>query len=192
KIQKPIFPLIVGDTVQYTDLKIRQLNVNRYAYHKNLFPVEVIVAYQGNETVDSRLNIKSRGVTIAGKAISLSATNSSVVVNFNLPANTVGVRTYRAQLEPLVGEKNTINNQTEFAVEVIDQKTKVLIVSDMVHPDLGALRKSINNNEQREVTITNTRLQNIDVNDFNLVVVYQPNSRFKAVFDKLKKIKKNR
>lgn len=192
KIKQPIFPIIVGDTVQYTDLKIRQLNVNKYAYQKNLFPVEVIVTYQGNETVDSRLNIKSRGVTIAGKAISLSATNSSVVVNFNLPANTVGVRTYRAQLEPLAGEKNTINNQKEFAVEVIDQKTKVLVVSDVLHPDLGALKKSINNNEQREATITNTRLRNIDVNDFNLVIVYQPNSRFKAVFEKLNALNKNR
>src|SRR6056300_273520 len=38
----PVFPIILGDTVQYTDLKIQQLNVNKYAFHKNKFPVEAI------------------------------------------------------------------------------------------------------------------------------------------------------
>lgn len=30
--KQPIYPIILGDTISYTDLKIQQLNVNRYAY----------------------------------------------------------------------------------------------------------------------------------------------------------------
>ena len=46
-----------------------------------------------------------------------------------------------------------------FAVEVIDQKTNVAIVSDIIHPDMGALKKAIESNEQRTASI-------LDVNSF--------------------------
>src|SRR5690606_8910683 len=45
--KQPIFPIILGDTTKYTDLKIQQLNVNRYTYLKNKFPVEIIINYEG-------------------------------------------------------------------------------------------------------------------------------------------------
>ena len=41
KYKQVIFPLILGDTTSYTDLRIEQLNVNKYAYLKNKFPIEV-------------------------------------------------------------------------------------------------------------------------------------------------------
>lgn len=47
----PVFPLILGDTTKYADLKIQQLNVNRYAFLKNRFPVETVVVYDGAETI---------------------------------------------------------------------------------------------------------------------------------------------
>ena len=40
-----VFPLIVGDTTQYMDLRISQVNVNKYAFHKNQFPAEVFLNY---------------------------------------------------------------------------------------------------------------------------------------------------
>ena len=52
--QQPVYPVILGDTITYTDVKIQQLNVNKYAYLKNKFPVEIIATYNGNSTV-SRL-----------------------------------------------------------------------------------------------------------------------------------------
>src|SRR5690606_20115952 len=52
--KQPVFPVILGDTIQHTDLKIQQLNVNTYAYHKNKFPVEAILVYSGNENVQSK------------------------------------------------------------------------------------------------------------------------------------------
>ena len=35
-----IYPIIVGDSTQYIDLKIEQLNTNRYSFLKNEFPLE--------------------------------------------------------------------------------------------------------------------------------------------------------
>ena len=47
-----VYPIIVGDTTTFLDLKINQLNVNKYAFAKNKFPVEVFLQYSGNKAIN--------------------------------------------------------------------------------------------------------------------------------------------
>ena len=190
--KQAIFPVILGDTTTYTDLKIQQLNVNRYAYLKNKFPVEVIATYNGNESVNTQLKITTGNATVYSKPIAFSKSQTSQIVNLTLPANRVGVTSYRAQVVPLNNEKNTINNTKNFAVEVIDQKTNVAIVSDMLHPDLGALKKSIESNEQRNAEIVTTIEFLNKSSDYQLVIVYQPSNNFRSLFNEIEKLKLNK
>ena len=179
---QPIFPIILGDTITYADLRIQQLNVNKYAYLKNRFPVEVILTYNGNDNVTSRFIVKSGSSNVYSKSISFSKERNSQILNFDLPANRVGVRSYSAQIIPMDIEKNVANNTKAFAVEVIDQKTNVAIVSDILHPDLGALKKSIESNEQRSVTFLKPTIDIAALDDYQLVILYQPNRKFKAIY----------
>lgn len=190
--KQSVYPVILGDTITYTDLKIEQLNVNKYAYLKNKFPVEVIATYNGNTAVKSRLVVTLGKSTVFSKAINFSKQRNSEIVNFNLPANSVGVKSYRVSLIPLDSEKNKINNSKNFAVEVIDQKTNVAIVSEVIHPDLGALKKSIESNNQRKVTFLKPNEASSKLNDFQLVILYQPTAKFKSVYKTLKDLNKNR
>jgi hypothetical protein len=192
RYKQPIFPVILGDTIQHTDLKIEQLNVNRYAYLKNKFPVEVIAVYNGKSSVSTELKITSGNATIFSQVLNFNSTNASQVINVTLPANSVGVQTYKATLVALENEKNVVNNVKNFAVEVIDQKTNVAIVSDILHPDLGALKKAIESNEQRQATILKpNEFLNIS-NDFQLVILYQPTNNFKLVYDEIVKLNLNK
>jgi hypothetical protein len=43
----------------------------------------------------------------------------------------------------------------KFCAEVIDQKNKIALVTAINHPDVAALKRSIESNAQRKVTITN-------------------------------------
>ncbi|MFD2725997.1 VWA domain-containing protein [Hyunsoonleella rubra] len=188
----PVYPIILGDTITYTDLKIQQLNVNKYAFSKNRFPVEAILVYQGNEAVQANFFIKQGARTVYSKRISFSKIDNSKVINTTLPANRVGVNSYKAILEPLANEKNTVNNAKNFAVEVIDQKIKIALVSDFPHPDLGAFKKSIESNEQRSVNILSPVEAVSKVNDFQLFIIYQPNNKFRPFYETLNKENKNR
>lgn len=192
KYNQPTYPVILGDTITYTDLKINQLNVNKYAYLKNEFPVEAIVVYNGNVPINSKFVITSGNTTLYSKAVTLNKDNNSKVLNFTLPANRVGVQSYRATIVPINSEKNKINNSKNFAVEVIDQKTKVAIVSTITHPDLGALKKSIEANEQRSVTFLKPNEFINQINDFQLVVLYQPDNSFKSLYQSLTTQNKNK
>lgn len=187
----PIFPVILGDTSRYTDLKIEQLNVNKYAYLNNKFPIEVIAVYNGSDEVGTQLTISSGKTILFTETLSFDKDHSSRLVNLNLPASHAGVHSYKAELKPLANEKNTVNNIKNFAIEVIDQKSHTAIISDLVHPDLGALKKAIESNEQRQATIL-TPLEFInDSDDFQQVILYQPNQGFKPVYDRIQTLNIN-
>ena len=192
KYNQAIYPIILGDTVVYSDLQISKLNVNKYAYLKNNFPLEAIVVYNGSQPITSKFIVTKGNATVFSKPITLDKSNNSQVLNFTLPANDVGVQDYKAQIIPLDTEKNKTNNYKNFAVEVIDQKSKIAIVSTILHPDLGAIKKSIESNEQREVVFLNPNKILNQLNDFQLVILYQPNALFKSLFDELQKQNKNK
>ncbi len=189
--ENPIYPVILGDSTKYTDLKIEQLNTNRYAFLKNKFPVEVILVYNGSSSVNSQFVITQGGSTVYRENVAFSELNNTQILSFTLPASSVGLQRYTAQLMPLQEEKNKTNNVKRFAVEVIDQATNVLVVSKMVHPDLGALRKSITTNEQRTVTIKKPSEAISILNDHQLVILYQPDGTFASLYGEIAKLKKN-
>ena len=68
-IKNPVFPLVVGDTTQYEDVKISQLNVNRYSFINNQFPVEIFLQYEGNQSLKLRYTIENKGKIIYSKLI---------------------------------------------------------------------------------------------------------------------------
>ncbi len=189
--KNPIYPVILGDSIKYTDLKIEQLNTNRYAFLKNQFPVEVILNYSGTNPVNSEFIISQGAATVYRTNVSFSENESSKTLNFTLPANSVGLQKYNTQILPLTDEKNKTNNSKQFAVEVIDQATNVLVVSKLVHPDLGALKKAITTNERRTITFKKPAEAVAVLNDFQLVILYQPDRSFASVFTEIEKLNKN-
>lgn len=186
-----IYPMIAGDSTQYVDLKLEQLNTNRYSFLKNQFPVEAILVYSGQGSVQTQFVINQGGSRVFSQNLSFSETQNTQNITTTLPASGVGLQRYYAQLVPLEEEKNTVNNGKAFAVEVIDQATNVLIVSSMLHPDLGALKKAIETNEQRTVTFMKPSEAAPVLNDYQLVILYQPIRSFTTVFTELNKLKKN-
>ncbi|MGG5486048.1 VWA domain-containing protein [Gaetbulibacter sp. PBL-D1] len=192
KYKQPIYPIILGDTTQFIDLKIQQLNVNKYAYLKNRFPIEAILVYSGEGSVSTTFNITSGNTVVYSQNINFTATSTSKVINLTLPANRAGVSSYKAEIVPIENEKNTVNNIKNFAVEVIDQKTNVAIVSDILHPDIGALKKSIESNEQRQATLVTPEEFVSNAGDYQLAIVYQPNMKFKQAFDEINRLKINK
>ena len=185
-----VYPVVLGDTTKVFDLKINQLNVNRYAFLKNKFPVEVFLQYAGDKNVTANFSITQGNEVLHKESVSFSPSKKMSVVNVLLPANKVGLQVYKAKIESKESEKNTFNNIKNFAVEVIDQKTTVAIVSAINHPDIGVLKRSIESNLQHKVIL----LKPNDVKsleDYNVLVLYQPTAAFKSVFEANKKANLN-
>lgn len=180
-----VYPLVVGDTTTFLDLKINQLNVNKYAFHKNKFPVEAFLHYSGTKSITADFII-SQGKTVFSKQqIAFSASKKTATVSLLLPADKIGLQLFKATISSKEQEKNKYNNTKNFAVEVIDQKTNIAIVSAINHPDLGAMKRGIESNAQRKVTIIKPNEVNA-LQDFNVLILYQPTAEFKTIFEKNK------
>ena len=187
----PIYPVVLGDTTKYDDISISQINANRYAFLKNKFPLEVFISYDGKEEVSSELQVFVDDKLVYKEKISLSNISNAKIVNTQIEASTVGIKNIKVIVPPLPNEKNTANNEKLLALEVLDEKTNVAIISTVQHPDIGALKKAIESNEQRLVSIFRpdtdlSKLQEVDV-----YILYQPDASFDKVYKQIQLRKSN-
>ncbi len=178
-----VYPIAVGDTTTYLDLRVSQLNANKYAFHKNKFPVEIFLNYSGTKAITSNFSISQGNSVLNSQVVSFSPSKKSVVISALLPADKVGLQVYKASISSKEKEKNTYNNSYNFAVEVIDQRTEIALISSFNHPDLGALKRAIESNAQRKVTLLKPKEIN-DLRKYNIVILYQPTIEFKSFFEK--------
>jgi len=188
--ENKVYPVILGDTTTFLDLRIMQVNVNKYAFHKNKFPVEVFVQYSGSKTVKANFTISKGNGVIHRQPVTFSASKKSEVINVLLPADNVGLQVFKASLTSAEKEKNLYNNTKNFAVEVLDQRTEIALVSSISHPDLGALKRSITANSQRKVTVVRPNAVG-DLGKYNVIVLYQPTPEFRPLLESVKKAGSN-
>lgn len=180
-----VFPVVIGDTTSYKDLQISQVNANKYNYIKNKFPVETLLYYEGKETTKATFSIQHAGKKIFSKKLEFSSSKPIQTVTTNLTSDKKGIQYYKTAISVIENEKNTKNNYKNFSVEVIDEQTKVLLISSFLHPDLGAIKKAIESDKQRKVDIAFIKDKNIKYTDYQFFILYQPNSFFKKVFEKI-------
>lgn len=149
----PIFTVGVGDTVKKRDQLIRNVAVNDIAFFKNQFPIEVDIEankmgassavldlYQGKD------KIASQTVKYSGEAIDFQH------VTFLVDAKTIGFVNYTVRLQPVSGESSLENNARSFYVEVIDSRSKILILAQAPHPDVAAIKQVLDKDQNAEVT----------------------------------------
>lgn len=189
-VQNPVFSVVLGDTTAVADLNVQQINVNPYAFLKNKFPVEVFLQCTGKNAVTSNFVIKQGDRILYQQKVDFSQEKRSQILKVVLPAQKVGVQVFKAILESDLEEKNKDNNTQNFAVEVIDQKTEVALISEIIHPDLGALKRAIESNQQRNVKILKPGKID-DLSAFDVLVLYQPNGSFRNIVEQNNKLQKN-
>jgi hypothetical protein len=177
-----VFPIVLGDTTSNFDLKISRLNVNKYAFLKNKFPVEVFLQYNGTKPCTATFSIQKEKNKVFNQTVVFSKTKKTVSLEILVEADKIGLQKYKAILSSTYKEKNTYNNVKNFAVEVLDQQKEIALISDITHPDLGAIKRAIESNAQRKVKIYKPK-EISDLKNIDLLILYQPTSAFKAIID---------
>lgn len=176
-----IFPVIIGDTTKYEDLKISRINVNRQSYINNEFPVEIFINYNGTSSIRKWLRVYKNDNVIYQKLLNLSKNNNSEIVSFYLRSDREGRQFYTVNIEMLNEENNTVNNTKNFSINIVEETSKIALVSEIMHPDLGMLKRAIESNEARKVTILKPGELKM-ATDYQLIILYQPVLSFEPVF----------
>lgn len=186
---KNSYPVVIGDTLPQIDLQISQVNVNAYSYLGNTFPIEITALYEGDKSVSSQVVIEHKGKVIAKRKVSFTADKTVQLIRTVIPAQEEGIHYYKASIGSVKNEQNRKNNSKTVSVEVLNEQTKVLLLTSVMHPDIGALKKAIETNKQRSVSIHNVEEFTGNLSDFQLVLLYQPTFEFASI---CKQIAKNK
>ncbi len=186
-----IYPIIIGDTIQFPDLEISRINVNSYTYLENNFPVEIFVRYSGNENITTDLTVVENEQIVYSKNITLSKNKNTERLQINLPSKSIGKHLYRVYITELNNEKNKINNTYNFTIEVIDEQTKIALIYDILHPDIGMIKRTIEGSKQRKIELININNLIKDSLDHNVFILYQPNNKFANILKEIEKDSKN-
>jgi hypothetical protein len=185
-----IYTIALGDTVPKLDLLIGNVNYNKTAFLGDDFVIEVLAeAYQSKgETM--HLKVTEDGRQVAAENIPVNANSFQKVVSLRLNADRKGLRKFNISIDPVKNEISTQNNSETIYVEVLDAKEKVLLLYNGPHPDISAIRQSIESNKNYEVKASLLAdIGAVKPGDYSLVILYQVSANSSAMLQTLVKSK---
>lgn len=173
-LSAPIYTIALGDTIAKRDLLISGLNHNNLVFLENEFQIAIdIEAFQSDGST-SVLSVTSESGTVRSKPLIIRSNEFRQTITLNLPAEKKGIQAYTIRLQPLSNELSLVNNTQVIFVEVIDGKKNVLIIANAPHPDLSALRQSIELNQNYSVQVKLiSDVSPADIQEAGLLILHQ-------------------
>jgi hypothetical protein len=169
----PIYTVGLGDTLTKKDILINTVSHNKYAYLGNNFPVEATVEAKLCQGSKSIVKIMDETGTIRGsQEIQVTSNRFQKQVSFLLKAEKSGMQHYTIQVESIGGEITKANNTADVYIEVLDGRQKVLILNANPHPDVAAIKNSIESNQNYEVETSSAENFKKNLLSYNLVILH--------------------
>ena len=167
----PIHTVVLGDTIAYPDLAVRDVHYNKVVSLGATFPVRVTVAARDLAGRKAQLTLKESGNLIEKRDIEIPSNRFSKEIDFMLDATKKGVMALDIEVSGIDGEEQLLNNVRHIYIEVLDQKYKLLCVAASPHPDLAALRSVLNDNYEVDFCFGKETLP--EFSNYDLVVLHQ-------------------
>jgi len=185
-----LFPVVVGDTTHYEDIRINYVEANRYTFLENTFPVRTSISYNGRAELRKRVTIDLNGRPALSKVLQLSPSENTAILEEEFTAEQVGPLLVKVRVEALEDERSIENNRLSRRIEVIDERKRIAIVSALNHPDLGALLKVVNSNLQRESRVVSPAEALSEIDQWDAFILYQPDAGFGPLFERINTLRK--
>lgn len=173
ELNYPIFTVAMGDTIQSKDLKIDDVRHNSIVYSGDTFPIEVNISANSLKGDASKIRLYENNAEVQYKGFKIDGDiyNNSFV--FNVLASTKGKRRFEIVIDGVEDEKVLDNNSRNIFVDVLDSKKRILILANAPHPDIGAIKQSLDTNPNLEVEIDYLTGYQKNINEFDLVILHQ-------------------
>lgn len=170
--QFPVYSLALGDTATIRDVGIDKVNHNKLAFFGNTFEVEIEVnasLLKGRSTV---LQIQKSGVIYSEQRLSFHQDEEKQTVTAELEADEVGMQRFEVDVVGFDDEVSKGNNRKLFFIDVLENQQKVLILSSAPHPDVKALKESINGGKNYLAESSLYKDFNGTFDEFSLVILH--------------------
>jgi len=188
----PVYTLGVGDTTRRTDALIRNVKTNKVAFLKNKFPVEIELKFSKLKNQIAYIDIENNQQQVYSSTVPIVSDDDFKLEFINLEAKNPGLQHYKIKIRTFDGEVNLKNNEYEFVIQILENKQRILILSDGPHPDLGAVRNSISELQNYEVKLVTGNPSPDSISAYSLIILNQLPSVKNSASSLLSQIKASR
>jgi len=175
----PVYSFIVGDTTPKRDHFIKNVAYNDIAFLNNKFPVEIDLEGVKMGKGVSEVSILKNGEVISSQSIKYTdGVNDFAHVSFLINADKPGFQSYSVILKRETGESNYENNIRTFYVEVMDSRSKVLILAGAPHPDVASFLESMGTDQNLDISSVLVKDWDRNLKNVDLVIWHEPGIAF--------------
>ncbi len=171
----PLYTVLLGDTTQKRDVELTTVSYNELAYLGNTFPLKVSVLAQNCLDENLSVSVWENDIKIKEEQVKVNSTNAQYYFDFYLDAKKIGVQKYSLKVNPLEKEKNIFNNQKDIYIDVLKSKQKILLLSDITHPDISAISNAIESNKNYRLIVESIDDFDGNYESYSLVIAFQTN-----------------
>ena len=176
QIAAPVYTVALGDTTPKKDLLIKRVFNNKIAYLGDKFSVQIDIAAancSGTQTVLTVSKIDGDQVkTIQSVPIGINSKDFFTTKEVVLEADRPGVLQFHLSVAKVPGESSGANNSRDIFIDVLDARQKILLLANSPHPDLSALRQTLEGNKNYQVAVAYATDPGVDVTKFDFVVLH--------------------
>ncbi len=174
KLSAPIYTVALGDTTPQKDVLIKRIFHNKIAYLGDKFSIQVDIAAQNCAGSNTQLVVKKlNGGATQTFPIKVDKNNYFTTKEVILDADVAGVQRFVFSVNKIDGEVSSVNNNKEIFVDVLDARQKILILADSPHPDLSAIKSSMESNKNYEVEVKYASNTNINIPAYDFIILHQ-------------------
>jgi hypothetical protein len=192
ELKFPVYTLGVGDTTRRTDALIGKVKTNKIAFLKNKFPVEIEMKFSKLKNKIAFIDIEHNHKQIYSSNLPINSDDDFKLQLVNLEADEPGMQHYKVKIRTFEGEINLKNNEFEFVIQVLENKQKILMLSDGPHPDLGAISNSLSELQNYDVKLLTGNDFPDSLSLYSLIILNQLPSQKNVASKLLSKIKESR
>lgn len=192
QLKFPVYTVGVGDTTRQTDALINNIKTNKVTFLKNKFPVEIELKFSKLKNQIACIDIENNNKLVYSRTVSIVSDDDFKLELANLEAAATGLQHYKIRIRPLDGEINLKNNEYEFVIQIMENKQKILMLSNGPHPDLGAIRSSISELQNYETKLYTGNEIPDSLSLYSLIILNQLPSAKNAASELLSQIKASR
>ena len=177
KLNAPVYTVALGDTTPKKDLVVKRVFHNNIAYLGDKFTIQIDVAATNcaggaSSLTVAKLDASGNPSVVSNAPISINKNDFFTTKEVTLDATQAGIMRFRVNLTTLSGEVSTVNNTKEIFIEVLDARTKILLLGNAPHPDIAALSEAVSVNKNYTLSVGYADDPKVNPADFDFVVLH--------------------
>ncbi|GHU60535.1 hypothetical protein FACS1894121_0800 [Bacteroidia bacterium] len=139
----PVYTVVLGDTMEYPDVFIKDALIDKFNFLHTLFPVKVEIAATKQKGKTFKCLLRDNERVIGSKDIFIDRDNFLHETVFEVEARQKGVRKYSVEIQTNFTEISRENNATVIYTNILDNSGEIHIYYTAPHPDIAAITSAI-------------------------------------------------